>query len=163
MTDTPRSHNIDALWRETVVRLRHYRMGHTKMSWIEKTTQTRTYAMAFTGVDKIRDCLSCTDAKHTRNIYNGTLIIKNVITIHADIFSPMRTISCLENKYFHEMTTRDQNYVRVYFLKSKASVVGHFENYVSWLERHAEKKSGCTDTDNAPEIIHMRKEFNKRD
>lgn len=58
------------------------------------------------------------------------------MTFHANIFSPMQTVLQGGNKYFLAITTVEKRYMRVNFFKARSDIIGYFENYTSWLERH---------------------------
>lgn len=74
----------------------------------------------------------------------------------------MRTTACGGNKYFLAMETKEQKYMRIQFIKSRADVMGYVESYVSLLARHSRKNMGRINTANALEFIRMKEEWNKK-
>lgn len=149
-TDTHRSQKIRAASSVTAARLWHHRMGQANIGILSNMMKARRNGMLSTDVYKTKDCLLCTHSKHTRSGYNEYLILKErVITIHAGFCGPVLKLSWGQNKYLLGMTTGEQKYVRVHFLKSRSDVIGYLENYVSWLERHSGNKMRRIHTNNA--------------
>lgn len=147
----------------SLCKLWHNRMGHPGAKTINRMIRSEKYGMNFSDAEKTQDCLSCTNAKQTRNRYDGKLVTKErTITIHADTCGPMQTLSFGGNRYFLALTAGEHKYVRVHFMKKRDEVVEYFENYVNWLERHSGKKVGRIHTDNAPEFVKMRKAFERK-
>lgn len=119
---------------ETAAKSLHHRLGHANMRVIDVMMNGRRYGMLPSDAAKTPDCLSCTQAKLTRSRCNGTLLIKNeTITIQADICGTMKTTFCGGNKYFLAMTTGDQKYVGVRFLKTRSKIKGYFGHFINWI------------------------------
>lgn len=107
----------------TAERSWHDRLGHVSMSVINAMVKGKRFGMLPSGVPEIQDCLSYTQAKHSRNSCERNLVEKlETVTIHADICGAMKTTFCSGNKYLLATTTEEQQYVRVTFLKNRSSI-----------------------------------------
>lgn len=137
-------------------------MSHPNSDVIRRMMQSAKYGMDITEVEKAQDCLACTNANHTQRKYNGKLITEeNTITIYANTCGPIQTRSHGGDRYFLLLTTGEKKNVRVRFLKRRDKLIEYFEIYISWLERHSGRKVGRIHSENAPEFVEMRKEFDK--
>lgn len=100
--------------------------------------------------------------KHTRSRYDDSLITKaKLVTVRADICSPMRKFCCGSNKYFLLRSKREHEFVRPHFLKSRSVMKGCFESDVNRTARHSGTKVGRVHTGNVTEFTQMKKNFGR--
>lgn len=129
-----RNHRIGTVSTESVIRSKHHRLGYFNKNVISAMNNEKRYRTHWDDLAITQDCISCTHAKRTRKQYDAKLIAKGqLVTIYADIFCPMRKISCRGKSHFLAMTTGQQKYVRVQFLKPRAVVKGYFETYINGI------------------------------
>lgn len=82
-----------SLWQHTFV--------HVNIRVIIAMTQKLFYKMRFSGLLRTQDCGFSTIANRKRTPCIGYKITKaETVTIHSDIFVPLRTTSCWGDRYF---------------------------------------------------------------
>lgn len=132
------------------------------MRVITSMMQRKLYGMRHSDLPRTQDCVSCTVAKYKRALCVRNLITKGKArTVLADICGPVRTTSCGGSRYFLEMMTGEERYIRVHILENRNNLKGYFHSYVQCVERQTNKKLGRIHTDNAPEFLPIRREFER--
>lgn len=78
--------------------------------------------------------------------------------MHGDNRGSIKEISYGRSHYFRMMTTGEQRYVRVKQFQNREKIEHYFNDYICWNKRHTIMTVGLVHTDNASEILSMRRE-----